>query len=281
MKKKQKFFPTIWSNVYEDDISLDAAAIAAAADAKVAADAKAAADAKTVADAKAAGDVKAFSQQDVDRIVQSRLRKQEEAQKNLVGEINALKAKSDLTQEERTDWETRLEQLNNTLLSEQQLSEKEAKRRSDENTSVLTAKDQEIDKWKGMFTSSTVMRSLTDAAVEHKAFHPEQIVSMLDRKTRLVEELVDGKPTGNLVPLVRFESIDEKGKPAMLDISPSEAVKLMTEIGKYGNLFEGKGTGGIGTRSHAEGGKKQDLAAQTKDIGAYLKGRRDGTITLD
>lgn len=55
----------------------------------------------------------------------------------------------------------------------------------------------------------------------------------------------------------------------------------MTEIGKYQNLFEGKGTGGVGARSHADGGKKQNLTTLAKDPGSYIQGRRDGTVTLD
>lgn len=264
---------SIWINVYEGE---QPPAGAPPADPPPAAGAPPAADPP-----KGPDNVKVFSQEDLDRIVRSRLKKQEEAQKRLVGEVNALKAKADLTSEERTEWETRLEQLSNSLLSEKELAAKEAKRLQDEHTKTLSDKDAEIEKWQTRFTTSTITRSLTDAAVEHKAFHPEQIVSLLDRKTRLVEELADGKPTGRLVPRVRFESIDDKGKPAMLDISPSEAVKLMTEIGKYQNLFEGKGTGGLGTRSHADGGKKQNLASMAKDPASYIKGRRDGTIQLD
>jgi len=267
-----KLMPYIWLNVYADD------------DPPPAGDPPAG-DPSPPAGDPPKGDgpdeVKVFSQKDVDRIVQSRLKKTTDEQKKLIGEINALKAKSDLTTEERKEWEERLETLNNSLLSEQELRAKELKRKEQEFTNVISEKDSEISKWQTMFTTSTITRALTDAAVEHKAFHPEQIVSLLDRKTRLVEDLHDGKPTGRLVPKVRFEDTDDKGKPVTLDISPSEAIKRMTEIGKYQNLFEGKGTGGVGQRNHADGGKKPALALQAKDPAAYIKGRRDGSITLD
>jgi hypothetical protein len=223
-----------------------------------------------------------FGQKDVDRIVKHRLRKAEEEQKKLLGEMNALRARADLTKEERTDWEKRVEQLNNSLLSTEELAAKERKKAEEQHARVLQEKEEAVNLWKERYTHSTIQRSLTDAAIQHKSFYPEQIVQILDRNTRLVEELHDGKPTGRLVPKVTFEDVDKEGKPVTLTLSPLEAVKRMTEVGKYQNLFEGTGVGGVGGRNHPVGGKKDDLASLAKgDLKSYLQGRRDGTISLD
>lgn len=227
----------------------------------------------------AAPPTKTFSQEDMDRAIQIRLRQTAEKHKELVGELSALRAKADLTAEERADFDGRIEQLNNTLLSTEELSAKEKKRISEDHTRVLSEKDAEIAKWQGLFTGSTIKRSITDAAIQHKAFHPEQLVNILDRDTRLIEELQDGRPTGKLVPAVKFKNVDGNGKAVVLDISPLEAVKLMTEMHQHQNLFQGRGTGGVGGNSHPDPAK-QDAASKAKDVAAYVKGRRDGTITL-
>jgi hypothetical protein len=230
------------------------------------------------ADTPPAGDPR-FTQADVDRMIKHRLRKADEEQKRVIGEMQALKARADLTREERTDFEKRLQQLNDTLLTTEELAAKERKRQEEQYTHQIQERDAEINRWQSLYTESTIQRSITDAAIQHKSFYPEQIVSILDRGTRLVEELVDGNPTGKLKPMVRFDDFDKEGKPVTLDLSPVEAVKRMTEMTKYQNLFEGKGTGGVGSRNHPDG-TKQDLAAQAKNIDSYIKGRREGSINL-
>jgi len=257
--------PSHWLNVYEDD---PPPAGAPPADAPP-------------ADPPPADPPKSFGQDDVDRIVKSRLRKHEDELKKTVLEMQALQARADLTQEERTDWEKRVELLNNTLLSKEEMAAKEAKRAADEHQKKVNDISTEVDLWKKRYTDSTIQRSLQDAAIQHKAFYPGQLVSILDRDTRLVEELVEGKPTGKLTPRVRFEDVDSDGKPKTLDLTPLEAVKRMTEIGKYQNLFAGSGTGGVGGRSHPDGGQKQSLAQQAKDPKSWIEGRRDGSISLD
>jgi hypothetical protein len=263
------FTPNIWNTVHEGD--------APPADAPPA-DAPPKADDASPADAPPA-DASAYTKADVERMIKHRLRQRDEEMKKTIGEMNALKARADLTREERSDFEARLEQLNNTLLTTEELAAKEKKRREEEFSQAINDRESEIEVWKKRYTTSTIKRSLTDAAVQHKAFYPEQVVNMLDRGTRLVEELVDGNPTGRLIPKIKFEDSDKEGKPVMLELSPVEAVKRMTEMSKYQNLFEGKGTGGVGGRNHPSG-DKQDLAAQAKNLDSYIKGRRDGSIQL-
>jgi hypothetical protein len=194
--------------------------------------------------------------------------------------MNALRARADLTQEERTDWERRVEQLNDTLLSKEEMAAKEAQKAKELHEQKIYDMNQEIGLWKERYTDSTIKRSLWDAAIQYKAFYPEQIVSILDRNTRLVEELFDGKPTGRLIPSVRFSDVDKEGKPLTIELAPEKAIQRMTEIGKYQNLFEGSGTGGIGRRSHPDGGKKS-LAQHAQSPQNWIQGRRDGSISLD
>jgi len=267
MKKLHNYLPSIWTNVYEDDPAPGAPP----------------ADPPKVADPPKADPPAdpSFGQADVDRIVKGRLRKHEEELKKTLTEMNALRARADLTQEERHDWEKRVEQLNDTLLSKEEMAEKAAQKAREQHEQKVNDMGNEISLWKDRFTDSTIKRSLQDAAIQHKAFYPEQIVSILDRDTRLVEELIDGKPSGRLVPRVRFADVDKEGKPVTLELAPEKAIERMTEIGKYQNLFEGSGTGGLGRRSHPDGGKKQSLAQQAQSPKSWIEGRRDGSISLD
>ena len=75
--------------------------------------------------------------------------------------------------------------------------------------------------------------------------------------------------------MVKFQDVDSKGRPVMVELSPSEVVKRMTEISEYQNLFKGKGTGGVGG-SGSQQQQKGSLAALAKDPKAYREARKAG-----
>ena len=86
------------------------------------------------------------------------------------------------------------------------------------------------------------MRALQDAAIEHESYSTTQVVTLLKSMTRLVEKVdANGKGTGQFDVMVDFPDKDATtGQSVMTSKTPTEAVKRMTEIPEFQNLFRKK-----------------------------------------
>lgn len=179
------------------------------------------------------------------------------SQQKALDELKAVQAKSTLTGEERSEMESRITQLSDDLLTKEELAAETAIRSSKKHADEMKVATDERDKWKKEYTDSTILRSITDAAVANEAFNPSQVTAILRDKSSLVDVLdSEGRPTGKLVTKIKFQDIKD-GQPVELDLSAADAVKRMTEQDSFGNLFKGKGTGGTGG-NNAGGGKNID-----------------------
>ena len=221
---------------------------------------------------------KTFTQDEINKILAQEKRKHQNVTQKALNEVEALRKKSSLTEKERHELDDRVEQLRTSLLTEQEKAKREADKLRRQHRERVTGLESERDTWKTRFTDSTIERSITDAAATNNAFNPKQIVAILGRDTRLVEDLDDqGVPTGTLVPKVRFKDKDKEDKSVVLELSPSEAIKRMKEIPEFLNLFKVEGTGGVGLRSQPSG-KKLDVRQLAKDPAAYRKAKAEGLI---
>ena len=242
MAKIFRFLPSVARSYYEGvNTNTDD-------DDKIAAD-KAAAD-KTAAD-KAAADKaaasKTFTQDDVNKFLAEERRKAQKGNERTVKELETLRKTANLTTEEKEKLEIRIEDLKNEFLSKEELAKKETKKEADKTKRQLEDLVTERDRWKNLFTSSTIERELVSAAAAD-AYNPDQILKILKPDTRLTEELdaETGQPTGKLIPKVKFVGKDKDGKPVQLDLSATEAIKQMKEMQEYGNLFRSGANGGLG-----------------------------------
>lgn len=176
------------------------------------------------------------------------------SQTRYVEELNALKAKTTLTGEERTEMETRIEQLSTDLMTKEEVATQNATKATQKYETDLKTIGDDRDHWKKEYTESTIYRSITDAAVANKAINPAQLVSILRDKASLVDVLdSEGRPTGNLETRVKFEDTKD-GQVVQLELTAADAMKRMTEQDSYLNLFQSSGTGGTGGNN--SGGKK-------------------------
>ena len=70
----------------------------------------------------------------------------------------------------------------------------------------------------------------------------------------------------------------KEGKPVTLELTPAEAVKRMSEMDEYLNLFKGKGSGGIGGTNRGGGNKGAAMtaaqAAKTLSPAAFQEWRK-------
>jgi hypothetical protein len=183
--------------------------------------------------------------------------------------LEMLQSELNLTKQQREELETTIESLKTSSMTKEELSKREQKKLEEKYSNEVKTLAQERDLWRNRFTSETIRRSLYDAGKSFGAYDESQIAQMLGPSTRLVEAKNEetGEPT--LQVLVDFDHVDENGKPTRLQLSPTEAVKLMKETDRFANLFVAKGSPGLGGS-----GNKQDAASPaTMTTEEYLKWR--------
>ena len=223
---------------------------------------------------------KTFSQDDFNKALAEDRRKHQEQTKKALAEVDALRSKARLTQEERDDLDKRYQDMQNQLLTKEELAAQEKAKLRKEHESKLKEVSSERDSWKDRFTNSAIRREITDAAAKHDAYNPSQIVALLQPRTRLVEERgSDGTPTGRFKPEIQFDDTDKEGKPVTLTLTPEKAVERMKELSESMNLFKGTGVGGLG-KNNQPSGKKPDPKQLAVDPEAYRKARQDGSLTF-
>ena len=260
-----RYINKVWFTVFEGEEDAAAKAAADAAAAKAAADAAAAKGGK-------------FTQEDVNRLLADEKRKHEARTRKAIDELEAIKARATLTDQERTELETRLDNMKNELLTKEEMAKKELEKNTRKFTEELTKTTAERDAWQQRFSDSTIQRTITDAAIATKAINARQVIAILRPDTRLVEALdADGKPTGEMIAKVEFSDVDKDGKPVTLDLTVAEAVKRMSELEEYANLFKADGVGGAGGTNRGSG-KPLDAKAIAKNPALYRKLRAEGKI---
>jgi len=263
------------SSMMTFDEAADAAAAAAAA--KAAEDARAAEEA--AAAAKAAE--KKFSQADMDSKIQERLAAQQKTVRTLNEEIEALRSKTSLTTAEKEEMETKISELNRSLLTKEELTAQDKKKAEKKFNEELETERRQKNYYKDLYETETVNRSLMDSAVGSDAINPEHIVDILRPNTRLVEVKNDeGKGTGKYESRVDYTDHEAEGGPKKLDLTVAEAVKMMSESERHFNLFKGDGVGGLGSGNFRKAGGNptinvRKLATNPK---AYREAREKGKV---
>jgi len=198
------------------------------------------------ADVKPTDKPTAFSQEDVNKFLAEDRRIHKAKIEELSKTLDTVKG---MSEKERTGLTAKVEELSNALLTKEELAKKETDKIRRKHEGEINEKTKEAEIWKNRFSDSTIVRSLTDAAVSGEAFSPAQIVKML-RENATLTELVDeaGQLTGAYGVRVKFKDVNKEGKPVMLDVSPDEAIKLMKDkTAEYGNLFKSGVITGLGT----------------------------------
>jgi hypothetical protein len=226
------------------------------------------------------GKGKTFTQEQMNAILAEDRRKHKTQQQKTLDELNALKAQTDIGGANAAEYEAKLEELQNSLLTNEQLAKREKDKMDKRHEKELGELKENYDKLNKKYTSETIIRAITDASVTNKAFSPEQIVAILGPNTRLAEVLDDsGEKTGLVTPKIKFDDADKDGKPVTLDLTPDEAIKRMKEIDKFANLFQGEGVSGLGGSTRS-GGTKQSAAEVARNPAEYIKARKEGKLDL-
>ncbi len=194
------------------------------------------------------GSQKTFTQQELENVVAQERKKFEATTRKTIQELENLKRQSGTSEAAKTSLEQRITELNETLMTKEELARKEKERLTNEYQHKLKTTEDERLLWENRYKTSTAQREILDAAVRNQAFDPEQIEAFLSPKARVVEVTDDaGNPTGSFTTKVKINTTGKDGKPVTLDVSVEEAVKSMRETpDRFGNLFKDLSSGGTG-----------------------------------
>ncbi len=235
-----KHYDWLFATVYGPDED-------AAEAAKVAEAAKAAEAAK--------GSPKTFTQDEVNTFIAKEKREYTTKIEGHIKELEQTKRSKDLTDKARADLEKRITEMQDSLLTKEQLAQKEKERLENTHKEALGNITGERDTWKNRFTASSINVVITSEAAKAKAFDPDTLIAILGPHTQLVQDAdTDGKLLETFTPKVKFNDTDKEGKPVVLNLTVPETVKRMMEIKKYGYLFESTAAAGLGgTQSDGRG----------------------------
>lgn len=193
-----------------------------------------------------------ISKTQMNKIVEERLakekKKSEEEKKKVIDQLTVLQNAKGIGDKEKGDLQTQIDDLKNSLLTKEQLAAQEKKKLETELTKKVQDADARAKKNWELYEKSTIHREITDAAVQHKAYRPSQIVKHLTDMTNLTEDKdpETGVALGTYTPKVKFPDVKD-GKPITLDLTVGEAVKRMKDLpDEYGNFFISDVTGGLG-----------------------------------
>ena len=157
-----------------------------------------------------------------------------------------------LTEKERQTLQENLETIQGQLRSKEQQAAQEKKELEASYQGKLTVAERRAEIAEMRWRDLTIERALQDAAIEHEAYNTRQVVTLLTGMTKLVESVDEktGKGNGQFKVMVEFPDNDATtGQEIMTTKTPNEAVKRMTEIAEFQNLFRKNVVSGVGGNS--------------------------------
>lgn len=221
------------------------------------------------------GSNRSFSQQDVDKIVVSRVKKLKEQLQTTETQYERLLKNQNLSVQERNELQTELESVQGQLRTREEQARYEAKKRETEFKTTLDTTKAEAEQYRSLFENQTRDNAIMAAASQHDAYNPEQFTSILGPRTKIVEEVNEhGEKTGRLVPRVEVQVVGDDGTTST-ELRPVEdaVAQMKDEPEKYGNLFRSNVASGIGEGSNPSASNGRPLDPSKVSDEEYFKNR--------
>lgn len=212
---------------------------------------------------------KKFSQEDVNRLLNTQKQRTKAEKEQLLQELEDLKTRG-VTAENLDALNARITSIQNEGKTKAQLAEEEKIRLQNSHKKEKEELSGKAKTAEEKYIRYRISTEALGAAGEQKAFNPEQILELVRPHTYLAPELdAEGKPTGEDQTRVKLRDVDAEGKPVVLDLTMTEAVKRMKQMPKHQNLFDSGAAGGVG--SYTKGGVSNGLPPT--ETAAYMAAR--------
>lgn len=224
------------------------------------------------AGAGANGGERTYTHAELTALIEAERVRHAENTKATIKSLEETKKSQSLTEKEKSDLAKRIEELQATLLTKDELAKQQLEKTTEQYKAELSTTVAERDTWRQRYVSSQIESGIKGAAIENDAFNPDFFMALLGPKAELVEIIDEetNKPTGKFKTVVKMESREQDGK--VLILSPTEAIKTLKEMpDKYGNLFKSNVTGGLGAGGSA--GSVTNLNLKNLSHENYLKVR--------
>ncbi len=198
-----------------------------------------------------------FTQDQVNKIVGDRLakdrKKNEERYVDLEKSYQDLIANKALSDDEKVDVEAKLEELQKQHRTKEEQAKHEKNQLKDKYEGELQHYKDAAVRWENQHKEFLIEKSLLEAAVTKEAYMPDQVLAIVQKWTKLVEEVDENdKPTGRLTPMVDLPDIDaDTGKNIITYHTPMDAVERLKEV--QPNLFKSNIVSGVGGNSNTGG----------------------------
>lgn len=201
------------------------------------------------------GEIVTMTQQEFDAVIQKRLERDRKARnpdgklKETLAQLNNLQTTLKMTDEEKTELETRLHELEAQVLTKEEIEAKERKKAEQKYQTELQAAVERASQAEELYSTSRIDSELTRAAASSGVLKNSLplVLSYIKGQTKLVPILDDdGKPTGGDRVMVTYTEQTEDG-PTTEDLTPAQVFEKMAKnTDAYGNLFDSKARGGLG-----------------------------------
>jgi hypothetical protein len=209
---------------------------------------------------------KTFTQEDVNKFLADDRRKHQTKVAELQKEVDTFKGAA----EEKTKLQAKLEELNKTFLSKEELAKAELEKKQNEFQSQLDGATKESAKYKGLFENTLLKQAISSAAVSNKAYNAEQLQLLLLPQSKVIPVTDDN---GNVVGYNAVAPVMVKDKVVELPIN--EAVAKLRENPTFANLFLVDAIGGIGrTINNTAGATGLNPNQPPSDPAAYREWRQ-------
>lgn len=208
-----------------------------------------------------------FTQEEVNKILGVDRGKHKAKIQEQITKLEQMSRAKDLTSKAQEDLQKRITELQEGLLTKEQLAQKEKERLENSHKEIVTGLSKERELWQNRFTKSSIEVSITSEAVKAEAFDPDSLIALLGPQTRLVQDAdpTSGQLLETFTPKVKFNDTDKEGKPIQLDLTIPEATKRMREIPKYGYLFKSTAAAGLGRGPNVGNGETPDVSKMTPE----------------
>lgn len=219
---------------------------------------------------------KTYTQEEVDKLLLENKNKNKEQVEKTVKQLEELQNSAKITQEERDALASQITQLNESLLTKEELAKQELGKKEKEFKTLIEGTTKERDLWKSEYTREKTTNEILKSARTHKVLSDEILLDTLMPKTRLVEVFgPDKKTVVGYVPKIKFKDKSEKGEEIELDLTIDDCVKRMKELPeRFGTLFGSEVTGGAGgTGSTAKPTSQSEFKKIVSDPKLYKANR--------
>lgn len=221
---------------------------------------------------------KTFTQADIDRLIGQTRKEEQKKFEDLKTYIEQMQERLKISEADREKSQQEILEIQTAKLTEKQKLELDLQnwqKKHKNDTEKLTG---EATTWRERYEQQLLDTAVAGAANTHGAFSKDQLLAMFKLYgARVKPQVVDGKETGFFETRVTFPDKDKEGKPIQVDLTIEDAVKRMTELPEYQNMFKPNQNEGTGGRNSGGSKGSATIAAAANlgpnDFEAYEKMR--------